>query len=235
MKRTNRREDAARQFLGIDRTGSESVTDVDLILMIERFPEVVHVEEIAELVAVGLAHFTTLDQLENHPAKIFGAVNAPAMKHGERHQTKLIEREVADPLEELRAGDVRPVVIRSMRLRAAELLLRATQRGKHEAVGIRVKTELRGGSFLSRAHGSQIKRPVAAGFRAVKTSLLIMDNRTGPRTQDAVGRKATGSVATSLFSCSYPFLLTMLFLCCPDFAVPRLNWRRMSESIIVTP
>ena len=50
---------------------------VDLILTIENLFEIIDFEEIAQPVAIGLAHRAPVDEVKNDASKIFGRANTP--------------------------------------------------------------------------------------------------------------------------------------------------------------
>src|SRR5262249_27319735 len=74
-------------------------TRVDAVASVEHGLEVVDVEEIAELVAFSLPHFSAIDEFEHDAAEVIGALNAPMTKNGERQQTEFLMCQVGDPVE----------------------------------------------------------------------------------------------------------------------------------------
>src|SRR5262245_5198137 len=88
----------------------EGSADIDLVLIDERFFEIEDVAEVRKLVALGLAHLSPIDQVEDHPSEVFGRMDRPATEHGLRHEAKLFERHIANSLEQFGPGNVRPFV-----------------------------------------------------------------------------------------------------------------------------
>jgi hypothetical protein len=133
-------------------TPLERPADVDLILTVESFREIVDIEEISQLIVIRLAHFPTVDQFENHPAEIVGGMDPPAMENGSRQESELFLGVLANPLQKLGTRNMRAIVIRPVRLRSPQILLGATKRREHEAVRIRVKSQAREWGRLECAH-----------------------------------------------------------------------------------
>ena len=129
----------------------EGSADIDLVLIDERFFEIEDVAEVGKLVALGLAHLSSIDQVEDHPSEVVGRIDRPATEHGLCQQSKLFQRRIANPLEQFGPRDVRPFV--AVCGRPAQPLLRSPQRGEKKIVcsGMIPQAGRRG--FLSGAHG----------------------------------------------------------------------------------
>jgi len=103
---------------------AERAAGVELIVAIKRFFEIVSVKEVAQLIAIGFAHFASLNELEHNAAEIFGRLHAPAMKHSRRHKAELFERELTKSRKQLLPRDVRIFLIGFAGRTTPQMLLR---------------------------------------------------------------------------------------------------------------
>ena len=147
------------------------MADIDAVLIDERLFEIEDVAEIRDLVAVGFPHFPAFDQVEHHPAEVISRMNRPAVKNRLRHQPELFQSEIANALEQLGAADVGPLVVGAVRLRSAQVQLRAPERAKQKAVRVRMVSQPLRGSFLGCAHS----------FIHTRTSGFTQDALASPR------------------------------------------------------
>ena len=68
--------------------------------------EIVAVLEIVARVLVGLGEQADFHHVENNFAEVAAAFHAPFLKHGHDHRAELLERELADAVEQFLPADV---------------------------------------------------------------------------------------------------------------------------------
>src|SRR6185437_13402820 len=72
----------------------------------ENLFEIINVPEIFDRIVLGFSEYPGANQVKNHVSDVLGRVNAPTIENRHDHRSELLERVLAQSLQELRSSHV---------------------------------------------------------------------------------------------------------------------------------
>ncbi len=86
--------------------GFEGFGDINFVIVIECFFEIIDIDKITKLIPLGFPHLSFFDQIENDASEIFGFLDSPMSKDGLSEQPVPIECKPPNSIEQLGTGNM---------------------------------------------------------------------------------------------------------------------------------